>query len=454
MALNWTIAQDAHGLFVTCQRPIVIRVKVLGTQPAHLVATLLIETSYNSGTFVDTGVRINGYRENDSNSNYYSFNVAEYCQNFFDEEEAFYGQQWCGNFHDMLQRSFKLLINPMLFNNNGGLDLDADDTLESKAFIVTATNTMVEESTSTAEDYIRMDKFVNNGSNNSGLAWNSSSWNRLMTNMPRNNVMDMSKGFYYFFPIIVRPVAGRTTFLHIQNAAGVTEEIGVNIPTGEHMSIHIHPVILEFWLLLIGSANQGMLVDPTTGELTTDSLLVTLKHRDTATGSLIRSSPSMRYKLVNGCDGCQCETFLFKNMRGNFDFFCAKGTQAKEVQLGGVDFDRHTDFRREISNFDVLRGQHSTTNLYNSRKQLFTTFSQPLTTEQANWLEELIVSPMVWVIREIKDYASGNKDFYGHVGLVAVNIIKGSFKLHTTERNVHFIEFKYTLSENTLVQKN
>jgi hypothetical protein len=44
-------------------------------------------------------------------------------------------------------------------------------------------------------------------------------------------------------------------------------------------------------------------------------------------------------------------------------------------------------------------------------------------------------------------------NFYTTV-LVAINIIKGSYKMHTTENGRHYIEFKYTLSENTLVQKN
>jgi hypothetical protein len=58
------------------------------------------------------------------------------------------------------------------------------------------------------------------------------------------------------------------------------------------------------------------------------------------------------------------------------------------------------------------------------------------------------------VVEDIKDY-QGNKNllFYNTKGLVAINILKGSYKLHNTEKGRHFIEFKYTLSENTTTQK-
>ena len=45
---------------------------------------------------------------------------------------------------------------------------------------------------------------------------------------------------------------------------------------------------------------------------------------------------------------------------------------------------------------------------------------------------------------------SDNADRYM---LVAINIIKNSYKLHSTEKNVHYIEFQYSLSDNNLTQQ-
>ena len=116
---------------------------------------------------------------------------------------------------------------------------------------------------------------------------------------------------------------------------------------------------------------------------------------------------------------------------------------------------RHTTFAKQDRDLGLLRGQHNITNLWNTRKEMHTVFSQPVSTQQADWLEELIVSPQVWIIKDIKDYY-GNSSFLNPAptkGLQAINIIKSTYKLHTTEKGVHFIEFKYTPSENTSIQK-
>ena len=67
------------------------------------------------------------------------------------------------------------------------------------------------------------------------------------------------------------------------------------------------------------------------------------------------------------------------------------------------------------------------------------------------------MSPQVWIIKDVKDYQYGDDNNYqmpyGGKGLVAINILKGSYKLHNSENGRHFIEFKYTLSENTITQK-
>ena len=455
--MTFRIENNPQGLFVTCQRPIVIRIKhTSGSTPAYFKGVLLLESSAGSGNYFDTGVVMNGYSENDDG--FFSFNVAEYCRQYFLEEEAYYSANWCGNFDRMLSRAFILRVFPVMFNTSGGLIENPDNSKESNPFIVVPNNTMATESTSSENDWIRQDKFVLNGNNSSGLAWPGSSWNRLMTNMPDNNVIDIDNGFYYYFPYLHRGVTGREAKMHIQNQAGITLTIpmlGAGPTTTKFQHASLHPALLEFLLAVTIGTWQDHLVD-INGDLTSNTMKITMKFYNSSTGAFIRSGPSKRYKLQSGVGSCDgAVTFLFRNMRGGFDFFTATGTQKKEVQLSGTEFDRHTTFARQDRDLGLLRGQHNITNLWNTRKEMHTVFSQPVSTQQADWLEELIVSPQVWIIKDIKDYY-GNSSFLNPAptkGLQAINIIKSTYKLHTTEKGVHFIEFKYTPSENTSIQK-
>ena len=104
--------------------------------------------------------------------------------------------------------------------------------------------------------------------------------------------------------------------------------------------------------------------------------------------------------------------------------------------------------------FGVNRGAHSRSSVWDNVQEKFKTFTQPLTKEYVEWLQELIVSPQVWIVKEVTDMqlpeGSDNADRYM---LVAINIIKNSYKLHSTEKNVHYIEFQYSLSDNNLTQQ-
>ena len=141
-------------------------------------------------------------------------------------------------------------------------------------------------------------------------------------------------------------------------------------------------------------------------------------------------------------------------MLGGFDFFRATGTESKEITMSGTEFDKHTDFRRsETMNFGVVRGQHNTTNLWGTRNEVISVFSQPLSREQVKWIEEMIMSPQVWITIKVSDFVQDEGGELSDMGLTAINIIKGSYKLYSTDRNRSFIEFKYKFSESTLTQK-
>ena len=447
MASTWSIFYEPHGKFVTCQRPIVITTKVTTGAVAHFKGKLFVN---NTGAWVDTNVVMNAYGGN--LSTYYEFNVAEYCKNYFKEVEGFYESSWFSTFKYMVEVKFKLEIYPVEYDVSGNLVPEPTDIKTTNEFIVVPTNTRAEESTSTVNDNIRLDKFVLNGGNDSSAPICSGDDNKLLTNMPAYNTMDISQGFYFFQNLLHQTVTNVDAKLVLTNSSGTVESIPSTL-VDSYYGIHIHPAAIDTLLSLIQGASVNFLLDAS-GNLMSDTLKVQYNFIDSTTGAFVRSSPPGYYKLVDGM-GCKSTTFIFRNMRGGFDFFTATGEHDVSVELSGSTFDRHTDFSRAESDFGLLRGQHNITNLWNSRQELHSVFSQPVSKEYAMWLEELIVSPQVWVVKDIKGYQDipGFSSPYLKKGLVAINILKGSYKLHNTEKGRHFIEFNYALSENTITKK-
>lgn len=448
---TWQIQYQPHGLMVTCQRPIVISTKVTDGAVAHFRGSLYI---LDGVSWTDTKIEINAYNDDDTGfpaGTYFSCNVAEYCKNFFLESEGFYNLNtgWCSNFRNMAHREFKLRMYPVEYDLSGNLVPDPSDYTDSDSFIVIPTNTEARESTSSIEDNIRIDKWVLNGNNNSAAPMGSSYYNRLLTNMPNHNVVNVSAGNSYY-NYLQRQVAGRTTRFHFWNSSGTEYTLDGDITTG-YGAFPLLPIMIDFLLSLQSGVTVNAFTD-VGGNLSSTTMKLQMKFIDSTTLAFIRSSPAAHYKLQEDFTCEETDTFTFRNMRGGFDFFTATGTKNRGVELSGSEFDRHTTFSRSYADFDLKRGQHNTTNLWNSKKEIYSIFTQPLTKEYAIWLEELIMSPQVWVVKDIKDFQNSDGVVDGK-GLVAINILKGSYKTFSTEKNVHFIEFKYTLSENTITQK-
>lgn len=446
---NWSIYKQPHGKMVTCQRPIVVQMRVVNGAVAHFKGKLYVK---NGANWSDTGTVVNAY--GDSTSYYFECNLAEYCRNYFTEDNDFYSNNWCGNFDDMVARTFKVEFYPVEINISGNLVEQTSDIKITNEFIVIPANTMARESTSSVNENIRLDKFVLNGNNNSTVAVGGSSNNRVLSNMPNYNIIDVSQGFYFWNNTLQNAVAGRDAVIELTNSSGTVITIDAS-PNDGYAAMALHPFMIDFIQMLITGATSNFLTDAL-GNVTSTSLSVQYKYNDSTTGAFIRSSPKKYYTYKDGY-GCKSTTFIFRNMRGGFDFFTATGEEDVSVELSGSEFDRHTDFNIGNSKFGVIRGQHNITNLWNDRKELTTLFSQPVSKEEAVWLDELIMSPQVWIIKDVKDFQEGDDGAfqmpYQEKGLVAINILKGSYKLHNSEKGRHFLEFKYTLSENTITQK-
>ena len=82
---------------------------------------------------------------------------------------------------------------------------------------------------------------------------------------------------------------------------------------------------------------------------------------------------------------------------------------------------------------------------------MFSVITQPLDTAHAEWLQQLITSPQVWVQREIND-ADFKDDRTISNFLQPILIDQGSYDIHNTEDNVNYIEFKYSYSNPITTQ--
>ena len=450
---TWNIQYEPHGNYVTCQRPIIISTKVTDGAVAHFTGNLYVRDAVISTQWNDTGMQLNAYGNTDGE---YNFNLAEYCRQFF-LEEGIYSAAWCRDMENMVQREFYLKIYPVEYSESGNLIPNPSDTKDSNSFFSVPLNTKVNEATSASNDYIRIDKFVLNGGNGSSSPLVPESMQHQLSNMPDYNVVDVDAGYHSYYNYLYESVSGRSAKCEFTNDSGTTYTLAL-APADGYNQIIIHPKCID-WLLSndAGSAVYGF--TDAAGDLTSKTVKIQLKFTNSTSGAVERTVPPAYYKFESklGCKGS--ETFLFRNMRGGFDFFTATGTKESSVSLSGSTFDRHTDFNRQETGFGIKKGQHNITNLWNSRKETFSIFSQPLTKEFALWVEELIVSPQVWIVKKTEDFLDGSAGGclfnigYSDIQLVAINIDKGSYKLHTTEKNVSFVEFKYSLSENTLIQK-
>ena len=81
--------------------------------------------------------------------------------------------------------------------------------------------------------------------------------------------------------------------------------------------------------------------------------------------------------------------------------------------------------------------------------------TQALSQEKALWIEELVSSPQVWVVTEGEDlYNSNNPLNSNSHRLIPIIIDSSSYEVIKTDEKLHYMTFKYTLSENITVQKN
>ena len=218
MAVQWGFEHDIHGRLVTCQRPIVFTIHCEDITIGYFKARMNIKSGSD---WIETDVVCKGY--NDSDLELYSFNVAEYCRNYFNIDRGFFGQLYCSesmNAHKyMFHRDFKFEVWPVRINPDGSTSELTEESSVTREFGVFELNTKGNEVTcADPNNQTRIDNFVN-GTADGGYYDNtygemdylSSPYHKLMTNMPGftkaygtqtpgpYNVINVNDGRFNFF---------------------------------------------------------------------------------------------------------------------------------------------------------------------------------------------------------------------------------------------------------------
>jgi hypothetical protein len=464
-----TIIHDTNSAFYSVYRPIIIKCYDADTDTAFLRGELLVETPLLSGNFVSTGIIINGY-ESSNNTTTYEFNLMEHCR-------PFVGKGLCPILSSGLwyaagiyeSSRFKLEVWPAKYSPgfHGQLFDDRTNSVTTKDFTAISTVTTDEYSLNHQDDFVTVDRLV--------LGYNNPSYNpnshQPLTNAPNSdssgvslytqahqtiNLNDFPCDSIYQ-PISFTPThTNLTLILAVRNKSTqawsfshipMVNNIGIG---GELVRIPLHPATLELLYMLSTGQPLNKLLDAA-GNLIADAFFIIPTLTNAAGGNMLTwrltdylSSPAWKSYALTDEDNngkCQHKKFVFQNMKGGFDWFNCYGTQSKSVNVSGNTYQNHTTSNQ--------RGFHVEQKLWNKRRDTYKVITQPLTIEKAEWIEELVSSPKVWVQEKIKD-AEGS---YGDNYLRPIIINDSDFQIHTTEDNIHFIEFSYTLSNPISTQR-
>jgi hypothetical protein len=458
---DFSIRRDINRYWKSVYRPILCSVRSTDADVAFCRGELMIEQTWGSGTYSPTGVLIDGHAALKS-TGVYEFNVMDHCRHFVSSGKFL--EESSGQFQLPGQTEcyrFKITMWPVRYSGilQNALYDDFSDQIDSNVFIGVGATTHDTQSYNLSENLQDIDSLVigDNG-------WISPSSHSLLTEMPTGTLNSPSQ-------IINRDEDRDSSLYALVNIDSVYDSfliyykaylngsfVGVAtispLTTSSYLRIPLHPDRIEQEYLMNTGSSLNMFVDAS-GNLIADTVSVFVVAVDTS--SSVANVYPTSYDSVNGPsakwhnfsltdkknDGhCQKTKFLFKNHLGGYDFFNCYGTISKSVSTSGQEMQSHYGLDSYTPS-----SQHTRKMLWTQREDEFSVFSQPLTTEKADWLADLIVSPQVWVEEDIKD------GFYVQKRKIPVIIEKGSYSLHTTEDNVHFIQFKYTKSQRRTTQR-
>ena len=485
--VQWEISNNIHGRFVTCQRPIMFTAYTEDITVIYFRANMEIKNP--SDDWVDTGVACKGYHKGDDFKTYH-FNVAEYVRHNFDLSPSWIRTSICEpgvpiGFKPQFHKEYRFKIYPVVQLEDQTIEEQTDNCLFTREFGVVELNTKNNEITcAELNNKIPIDNFVNGTAD--GMDYDNTygerdyldaRFTRAMTNMPglrpaggsdyqgTLNVLNSTDAWYnwivspwIFFTdkfqriryTLTNATTGAETLYELDTTFGCPNldgDVGEN--DNELMWYNLNLFWIDFMITLANG--DGDYVFNAAGDMIINKLKIQIQTRTST--ELYRSGPSYTFKTTDKKNDGECRRtrFIFKNMRGGIDWFHCYGTEKKSLQLNSTTYRQNQSLGRGLKDYGMLAGEHSTTNLYTERVESFSVFSQPLSRDWVEWLEELIVSPQVWIELE-QENTHGIIKYPRNKKLVPIVIDKGSYKVYSTEDNMQFIEFKYKLSDSTLTQ--
>jgi len=456
--------------FYSVYRPILLTAYHSQANTAFLRAELFVNRNNGSGNWEATGCLMNAY--DNAGNNKYVFNVMEYCRPYVGLgiipvlSGIMNFQVW----RDTAR--FKLVIWPVNYSNTAvGALVDAvEDATDSQTFVGVAATTNELEETGGDGGYVFLDRYVL-GHNYPG---GRTPMARALTNMPHNNILtstyvwkdkstsilgnaiDMSDIPNTAISYLNTAKKNTVVVLAKDGITGTPSMAQVSFQVTQSMlSVPTHPIKLaEFVDMHLGYAWNKII--NANGDLIASEVEITVLEFGYTSGSNYwgyagTNFNSLRYQLIKYTDKANkkgivdCNTpktrFHFLNHLGGYDFFNAYGTKEKSVSVKSTVYEKHNDF--------ALRGLRGRQELWTKREDIVKVVTQPITKEMAVWLEELVVSPQVWIEEDV----IGKSSSRGVWGLIPISIIPGSYSTYNTDDNIHYMEFKYTLSNARTQQR-
>jgi len=487
-----SITQNIYTLFNSVYRPIIVKARDTDPGTAYLRGELFMETGPCSGTFASTGVLMNGYSER-TDPDVFSFNFMEYVRHYVSKGIIpLFPPVWGSGSLDVAK--FQVHIWSVKYSavDVGTLYDDMSRVVRSKKFIAHGLVTSETDGMDSQDFYNTMDRYVL-GPNKPQVGFAVEPDTYLpCTNAPNRHTniatpFVVSRDYHgnqminlndYFTDSLYFNFSYTTTYtrliiviatFQIGASSGSLNWFEVSPSCSTFFRQPLHPDMIEFQYLLSTGSVLGKLVDnsgnlkssafaicPFLGNasLSTQQFLTNVLENDAwfwydlsdETNNGGCSPNAISGQTGQGGEGAERTKFLFKNMRGGYDFFNCYGTHTKEVTTGGTMYDNHKP--------SPMRGLHSRKHLWKTREDVYSVTTQALPIEETIWLEQLLTSPQVWVQKELTDamfnWVSGRSM---RERIIAINIDMETFAVHTTEDRFSYISFKYKLSEPISTQK-
>jgi len=145
-----------------------------------------------------------------------------------------------------------------------------------------------------------------------------------------------------------------------------------------------------------------------------------------------QQSEKIRFKIDRNCYGTE-QRFEWLNEKGGLDLYTFKGRKDRKVEMERKTFKRLLDFPRVIPERTLTTSQDTAVDIYTANSGM-------VSKSIAEWLEELLISPEVYI----------------HIGKdrFPVHILTNSADINNSFDNLFNISFEYRFAFEKVIQRN